>query len=131
MTTGTSQPELRTDTGTLYDQLGGEAGIAKLVDLIVDKHLVNPTVATRFTHSDVARGRAMAKEFFAAGSGGPVEYTGKSMLDAHAGMNVSEEEFVAVVDDIMTAVAELGYDDSVSNRVLAIAYSLKGDIIRV
>lgn len=115
----------------LYDRLGGEPGISKLVDRIIDLHLANPVVGTRFTHSNVERGRAMAREFFAAGSGGPVEYTGKSMLDAHAGMNISEQEFLAVVDDMMGAMTELGYDQSVRNEVLAIAYSLKADIIRV
>jgi hemoglobin len=116
---------------TLYDRLRGEAGISELVDRVVDKHLANPAVATRFAHGDLPRARAMAKEFFAAGSGGPVEYTGKSMLEAHAGMNISEQEFLAVTDDIMLAMAELGYDQAVRHEVLAIAYSLKGDIIRV
>jgi len=53
------------------------------------------------------------------------------MLDAHAGMNISEQEYLAVVDDIMLAMTELGYDETVRAQVLAIAYSLKGDIIRV
>ena len=114
----------------LYDQLGGQAGIDTLVDRIVDLHLANPVVATRFAHSDIARGRAMAKEFFAMGSGGPVQYTGKSMLEAHAGMNISEQEFLAVVDDMMQAMTDLDYDDAARSQVLTIAYSLKGDIIR-
>ncbi|MGH9138218.1 MAG: group I truncated hemoglobin [Acidimicrobiales bacterium] len=116
---------------TLYDRLRGEAGISDLVDRVVDLHLANPTVATRFAHGDLPRARAMAKEFFAAGSGGPVDYSGKSMLDAHAGMNISEQEFLAVVDDIMNAMAGLGYEPAVRNEVLAIAYSLKDDIVRV
>lgn len=116
---------------SLYDRLGGEPGISKLVDRMVDLHLANPIVATRFTHSDLERGRAMAKDFLSAGSGGPVEYTGKSMLEAHTGMNISEQEFLTVVDDIMDAMTELDYDQSVRNEVLAIAYSLKAEIIRV
>lgn len=115
---------------TLYDRLGGEQGIAVLVDRIVDLHLENPVVGTRFRHSDVQRGRAMAKEFFGAGSGGPNPYTGRSMPDAHAGMNVSEEEFLAVVDDMMTAMTQLGYGKAEQDEVLAIAWSLKGDIVR-
>ena len=116
---------------TLYERLRGKTGIAELVDQSIDRHLVNPIIAPRFAHVDVPRGRAMAKEFFAAGSGGPIEYTGKSMLEAHAGMNISEQEFLAVVDDIMLTMAELDYDEAVRAEVLAIAYSLKGDIIRV
>lgn len=117
-------------TEALYDQLGGQAGINALVDRIVDLHLDNPVVSTRFAHSDIDRGRSMAKEFFAMGSGGPVQYTGKSMPDAHAGMNISEQEFLAVVDDMMHAMTELGYDEAARSQVLTIAYSLKEGIIR-
>lgn len=34
-------------------------------------------------------------------------------------MNVSEQEFLAVVDDMMEAMTELGYNQSVRNEVLA------------
>lgn len=116
---------------TLYEQLRGEEGISQLVDRIVDKHLANPVVGVRFANGDLSRARTMGKEFFAAGSGAPIEYTGKSMLEAHTGMNISEQEYLAVVDDIIEAMEELGYELAVRNEVLAIAYSLKGDIIRV
>lgn len=116
---------------TLYDRLGGESGVATLVDRIVDLHLENPTVSTRFENSDVDRARAKAKEFFAAGAGGPHEYTGKSMPEAHRGMNINEEEYIAVVDDMMKAMDQLGYEQRERDDVLSIAYSLKGDIIRV
>ncbi len=36
-----------------------------------------------------------------------------------------------LVDDIMLAMAELGYDQAVRNEVPAISCSLNGDIIRV
>jgi hemoglobin len=42
-----------------------------------------------------------AFEFFAAGTGGPFEYTGKDLRTTHSGMNISEQEFLAVVDDVV------------------------------
>jgi hemoglobin len=120
-------------TDTLYDRLGGPSGIDKLVDRLVDLHLANPLIATRWSRLDDAamqRGRSMAKAFFAAGSGGPVEYRGRSMSEAHAGMNISDGEFMAVLDDIVQAMSELGYPRPVCDEVLGIAYSLKGEILR-
>jgi hemoglobin len=119
-------------TQTLYERLGGASGIDKLVDRIVDLHLQNKQVATRFSRLDpsaMARSRAMAKEFFTAGSGGPGTYSGRAMPEAHAGMNISAEEFVAVLDDMMQAMTELGYPRTVCDEVLGIAYSLKQDIV--
>ncbi len=117
---------------TLYDRLGARAGIDKLCDRIVELHLQNDVVAPRYLALDeeaLNRAREKVKEFIAAGSGGPVEYTGRSMIETHTGMNVSAVEYVAVVDDIMQAMNEMEYPRPVCNEVLGIAYSLKEEII--
>jgi hemoglobin len=46
-------------------------------------------------------------------------------------MNVSEQEFLAVVDDILGALDRHRIDAATKNEVLGILYSLKGQIIRV
>lgn len=118
-------------TDTLYERLGGEAGISTLVDRIVDLHLVNPLVSTRSATTDQERARAVAKAFLAAGSRGPEPDTGKSRPETHRDVNISEQEFVAVVDDVMQAMEELGYALPERDDVLSVAYSLKDDIVRV
>jgi hemoglobin len=86
---------------TLYDRLGGVDGIRKLVDDAVDAHLNNPIIKTRFENTkDIEHAKRMSVEFFCAGSGGPETYTGRNMATAHKEMNISEQEFIAVVDDI-------------------------------
>ena len=82
---------------TLYDRLGGASGIAKLVDDVVDAHLNNPLVKTRFENiADIEHAKRMSVEFFCAGSGGPEKYSGRDMLTTHTGMNISEQEFLEV-----------------------------------
>jgi hemoglobin len=46
-------------------------------------------------------------------------------------MNISPAEYMAAMDDIMTALAHVGIDEQTRKDVLAIAWSLKGDIIQV
>jgi hemoglobin len=116
---------------TLYQRLGESAGIARLVDDVIAAHLVNPLVKTRFENQDLTRLRKMAAEFFCAGAGGPQAYTGKDMLAAHKGMNISEQEYLAVMDDIVGAMGKNQLDDGTKNEVIGILYSLKGSIIRV
>ena len=85
---------------TLYERLGGADGIARLVDDAVDAHLSNPEVKTRFENTkDIEHAKKMSREFFCAGAGGPETYTGRDMRTAHKGMNISEQEYVAVVDE--------------------------------
>ncbi len=117
---------------TLYQRLGGAEGMARLVDDVVAAHLSNPIVKTRFENvKDLDHLKKMACEFFCAGSGGPETYTGKDMLAAHKGMNISEQEYLAVMDDIVGAMNKNGLDEDAKKDVIAILYSLKGEIIRV
>ena len=119
-------------TTTLYQRLGGADGIARLVDDVIAAHLDNPLVKSRFENiEDMEHAKRMAREFFCAGSGGPEPYTGKDMLAAHKGMNISEQEYLAVTDDIVGAMTKHKLDEGTKNDVIAILYSLKGNIIRV
>jgi hemoglobin len=117
---------------SLYDRLGGAKGIARIVDDVIAAHLSNPLIQTRFQNiKDLERAKQMAREFFAAGSGGPEKYAGKGMRAAHQGINISEQEYLAVMDDIMGVLDRHGIDELTKKDVLAILYSLKGEIIRV
>jgi hemoglobin len=121
---------------SLYDSLGGAAGIAALVDDIVAAHMANPVIQARFLPyaeqpERLAAVKRHLRDFLGMGSGGPERYDGKGMVGAHRGMNIGAEEYMAAMDDIMTVLARHGADDATRNQVLAIAYSLKGEILRV
>lgn len=119
-------------TPTLYQRLGGAEGIGRLVDDVMTAHLANPLVKPRFEAiQNLDHAKRMAAEFFCAGAGGPQTYTGKNMRTAHAGMNISEKEFLAVTDDILNTMEKQKYDEETKGDVLAILRSLKGDIVRI
>lgn len=119
---------------TLYDNLGGATGISKIVDDIVEAHLNNPIIKTRFLPylekpERVAEIKKHTCDFLGAGSGGPEKYTGRSMPESHRGMNISEAEYMAVLDDIMGVLEKDGIAESARKDVLAITYALKGEIL--
>jgi hemoglobin len=64
-------------------------------------------------------------------SGGPAKYTGKSMPDAHRGMNISGEEYLAAMDDIMGALSTGGIDVATKKDVLYMLYELKPMVMRL
>ena len=118
-------------TASLYARLGGSAGISAIVDDVIAAHLANPVVAPRYRNvKDLAQLRRVSHEFFCAGAGGTEKYTGRDMRAAHQGMNVSEQEFLAVVDDVMGVLGRHRIDDTTQKDVLAILYGFKGEIIR-
>lgn len=121
---------------TLYNRLGEVKGITKLVDDIVDYHMNNPVIKSRYlplkeSPEHFAMIRQHTIHFFCAGAGGPQTYGGKGMVGAHKGMNVSEQEFIAVIDDVMEAMGKNNYGETEKKDVLAILYSLKPEVIRL
>ena len=119
-------------TATLYERLGGEAGIAAIANDVVDNHLANPLVQARFRAAkDIPKLKRLATEFFCMGSGGPQSYTGRDMLATHRGMNISGSEYLAVIDDVMAALAKHGIDEATQKDVLFILYGLRKEILGV
>ena len=117
---------------SLFERLGGHDGITRLVTDIVDNHYRNPLIKTRFEQiKDRAAVERHSVEFLSAGSGGPQAYTGRDLLTTHKGMNISEQEFIAATDDVLAALEKNGIDAPTRNDVLAIFWSLKGEVIRV
>ena len=116
----------------LYERLGRFEGISRIVKDVVDAHLANPVVAPRFLAAkDMDRVRRMAIEFFCAGTGGPQPYTGRDLLATHKGMNISEQEYMAVMDDILGTLEKHDIDPGTRGEVSAILYALKGQVLRV
>lgn len=121
---------------TLFDRLGASAGISALVDDIVAAHMENPVIGARFrpmldTPDKLVQAKQHLCAFLEAGSGGAQAYTGRSMRDAHRGMNISAAEYMAAIDDIMSVLRKHEIDEQTQKDVLGIAYSLKAEITHV
>jgi hemoglobin len=118
-------------SSTLHERLGGGVGITQLVDDMMAAYLRNPIIRTRFEAiKDLERAKQITVEFFCANSGGPQEYTGLDMVSRHRGMNISEQEFIAVVDDILASMDKNKFGEAEKRDVLAFVYSMKDKIIR-
>jgi hemoglobin len=119
-------------TSSLYQRLGGVERISLLAKDLIDLHMSNPLIKTRFEQvKDRAKLEKNTIDFICMGSGGPQTYTGQDVLSAHKHMNISEQELIAAIDDMMVAMTKNGYEQAEKNEVLAILYSLKGGVVRV
>ncbi|GAB7218835.1 group I truncated hemoglobin [Vibrio comitans] len=116
---------------TLYERLGGSDSITQISSDIVDLHLANKAISTRFASSDLSRLKKSVAEFFITGTGGPNLYKGKDMLAVHKGMNISAIEFVAVLDDALAAMNKNGVGQKEQEEVLFVLYSMRSDVILV
>ena len=132
----TAQDELAiVEEKTIYEKLGGEEGISVAVEEIVAKHLENEQIkhyfiALKENPEYFTQFKQHVKDFLGAGTGGGTEYKGRDMLSTHKGLNISEAEFLATIDDILFVLDANEVDRVSRNELLATLYSMKGAVIK-
>ena len=116
---------------SLYERLGGEPGLRKIVNDVLDRNFNNPLISHHFQNIDMPRLKQLVFEFFSMGTGGPHQYTGRDMRTSHARLNISEKEFLSGNDDVRLALEDNGIGEVEKNEVIGILNSMKEDVIRV
>lgn len=116
---------------TLYQRLGGKTAIESIASDIFDNHTKNPLVQNRYVNSNAANVKRLVAEMCCAGFGGPETYTGKDMITAHTGMNINDAEFIAVIDDVMSALDMNNVGQKEKDEILCILYSMKAEIVNI
>jgi hemoglobin len=120
-------------SASLYERLGGEEGIRPIVTDLLALHKRNPAISTRYINAKKSDAEIidLVVDLLCSATGGPHEYKGLDMRSAHKGMNCSEAEFVAVLDDLLAALSRHGIGDLEKAEVLALNYALKDEIVHV
>jgi len=116
---------------SLYDRLGGHDSLVALARTTFNNHCKNELIKNRYVNSDPEEVVRKVGEFMCAGFGGKEAYTGNDMLTAHTGMNISEEEFNAVVDDVMKALDTHNAGQREKDEILAALWSMRPEIVHV
>ena len=113
----------------LYRALGSEAGVARLVDAALARIHADLRINLFFENTDLADLRRLLIEQICAASGGPCSYTGRSMEEAHSGMNLSEADFAAFVEDLVAAMDEVRLAAPTQHQVLALFGPMQAQIV--
>lgn len=114
----------------LYDELGGQPGIETLVDAVIVATRADPRISELFSETEDAYFRERLVEQICELADGPCTYTGLPMPDAHSGMDISEREFNAFVEDAERAMQQVGLPLAVQNRLLARLARMRAEVIR-
>lgn len=102
-----------------YQELGGQAKIEEIVDNFITEIEFDPVMYEFFKDSDINRFREKLNEHLCLLTGGPCQYTGDSMEQVHAGMNISESVFNHGVDLFINAMTKANIEHATQNKVLA------------
>ncbi len=96
------------DEPTLYDRVGGEAGISNLVTKFYARVLTDPKLSPFFEQSAMSHLRRMQMELFSTALGGPITYTGRPLREVHHGRGIKKEHVQLFVDHLLETLK--GFD---------------------
>ena len=117
-------------TESLYEKVGGEEAISKVVDYFYnDLVLKDETVNQFFQNTDMEKQKQHQTKFISFALGGPNQYSGKSMAKAHEGMNLQPEHFQAIATHLHDALAHFKVPESDIDTAITKVASLRDDIL--
>lgn len=120
---------------TLWDRMGGMEKIKPLVSDVYDRHASDPLSAPWFGpnkydnngNADFVKNHILG--FLSAGIGGPLEYTGRSMIDAHKGMDIPLDAFHAIIFHMVEQMEKHGAGNADDRHTIStILRSLEADV---
>ena len=114
---------------SLYDRLGGKPAITAVVDDFIGNVAGDSRINRRFANANIPRLKAMLVDQICEASGGPCKYMGASMLDAHRGMNVTDAEFTALVEDLVKSLDKFKVPAQEKKELLTALGGMKPQIV--
>ena len=114
---------------SVYEKIGGEAAVNAAVDIFYRKVLGDDRISQFFDSVDMAAQHAKQKAFLTMAFGGPNSYSGKDLREAHKSMNLTEEHFNAVAENLVATLNELTVPQEHIDEIVAIAVSVKDDVL--
>lgn len=116
----------------LYEEIGGAGAVNAAVDIFYRKVLKDERISRFFKGIDMDKQAAKQKAFLTMAFGGPNNYTGLDMRQAHANLvkqGLNNTHFDAVVEDLGATLKELKVPDHLIAQVAAIAESTRNDVL--
>ena len=114
---------------TLFERLGGQPAITAVVHEFLVRTTADPRVQERFFNTDAALLEKLLVEMVCAASGGPCTYSGRDMETTHAGMEVTDEEFTALVESLVGALDKFQVPEREKGELLGAIGPLKPQIV--
>lgn len=114
---------------SLYDRLGQQPGLVVVVDDFVANIAADSRINHRFAKTDIPKLKAQLVDQLCEATGGPCKYTGRDMVTAHKGMNVTVPEFNATGEAMLKALQKNKVAQADIDTVLGALGGMQKDIV--
>jgi hemoglobin len=115
----------------LYQQLGGQPGLVRLMDDFMQRLLADARMHPFFKDVNQAHVKAQLVAQFCEVSGGPCKREGPDMKRVHDGFDINRAHFNALVEVLQQSMDAQGIPFGAQNRLLAQLAPMHRDIVNV
>lgn len=113
-----------------YQRIGGGRAVSAVVDRFYESVLADPQLAPFFVESDVNRLKRHQVLLISQVMGGPADYDGRGLREAHTGLNIKSDDFDCVVTHLVAALQEASVPDEVIGRLGAQLGEAQKDVVQ-
>jgi hemoglobin len=99
------------------------------VDDFIGNVAADTRINQRFAGANIPRLKGLLVDQICEASGGPCQYTGRSMKASHAGMKITETEFNALVQDLVKSLDKFKVGAQEKQELLTALGGMKADIV--
>lgn len=115
---------------TLYEQIGGEPVLRKTVEEFMIIMESDDRINFSFGNTDTAKFKQLLFEQLCNVTGGPCQYTGRTMRESHEKLAITNAMFNALAEDVYLAFDRAGVPYRLQNKVMAIFAPMQRDIVK-
>ncbi|MEV6772211.1 group 1 truncated hemoglobin [Nocardia sp. NPDC051030] len=113
----------------MYEQIGGAPAVTTVVDDFYRRIMADTELAWFFAEVDLTRLKALQVEYFSMLLGGPAEYTGKPLRQAHRGLGITMTHFNRVAAHLAEALDAAGVPQHLIVLILSEIVRLADEIV--
>jgi len=114
---------------SLFTRLGGVDAIRAVVHDFVGRIAADDRINALFRGVDIPQLERLLTEQICQATGGPCNYTGRSMRVTHQGMNITNEQFDALVQDLVASLNQFNVPVRERTELVTALGTMRGDIV--
>lgn len=114
---------------TLYERIGGEPTIDKLITTFYQHVLNDPLLSPFFENSSTEKLTSMQKAFFSVALGGPEPDEKISLYEAHQGRGIQVKHLTRFTEHLVETLREIGVEEEDAKQVYERIATYSNDVL--
>ena len=112
-----------------YDRIGGGPAVKAVVDRFYELITADDQLVGFFRETDMAQLKRHQALLISQVLGGPANYDGRDLQQAHAGMEIARDDYLKVVSYLVQTLVEAGVAPAIIGRVSEALAATEPDVV--